>query len=121
MELTDVQKAQALSAVRTLLAFGAGILVARGKLSAADASQLVDAAMQIGGLVVVAVPLVWGMVNKRNVDATTKQKEVTALNVGIEISNRDSAITPPVPPAAAHAVIEKFGPSVEQPPEETKP
>jgi len=50
---------QVLSALRTLLAYGAGVAVAHGWLTENTATQLVGAG-------VVLVPLIWGMVAQMN-------------------------------------------------------
>lgn len=50
---------QALSALRTLLAYGAGIAVAHGWLTETQSTQLF-------GIGAIFVPLIWGMVSQTN-------------------------------------------------------
>ena len=62
-QITPNQR-QLLDALRTLLAYGAGIAVAHGWLSE-------NTITQIGGAVTVFVPLIWGMWSHRTATAPT--------------------------------------------------
>jgi NADH:ubiquinone oxidoreductase subunit 6 (subunit J) len=73
--MDDVQKEQALSAIRTLLAIAAGFLVGHGYVNEVMATELVGAIMAL-------VPIVWGFINKQNAEKKTQLRVEQAYNAG---------------------------------------
>ena len=96
--MDDVQKQQIFSAVRTIVAYMIGQLVAKGMVDSTIGDQLV-------GLVGLAVPLVWGMMEK----VSTKKKEdaraVNAVNVGVTITNPQAPMLSPKDAKAVEAEV----------------
>lgn len=91
-----------LSAVRSLLITAGSVLVTKGYVD--------DATLQaIIGAIMVLVPVLWGIWDKYQSEASAKAREVTAVNAGITLSNQSSEYTQPVSSTAeAKAVIQQY-------------
>jgi hypothetical protein len=77
MQLDDVEKAQALGAVRTLIALGAGFLVGHGYFNEMEATEF-------AGAVAALVPLVWGFIEKRTSETKTQVRVAEASTAAYE-------------------------------------
>lgn len=71
-------------AVRTLLAFAAGIFTAKGLLPTDQANELVGASM-------VLIPFVWSLVQKKWSEQNTKVRETVAVQAGVIASRAGAA------------------------------
>lgn len=100
---------QVLSAIRTIIAFGAGIAVAHGYLETDQAAELV-------GAVVVLIPLGWGMLQKKWSERKTVVRETTAVQAGVVAAKEGAARGNPafIEHAEAQAIIKDFAPITEK-------
>jgi hypothetical protein len=73
--LDDVQKEQAFSAIRTLLAVGSGFLVGHGYFNEVQATE-------IGGAIMTLVPVAWGIYQKRQAAQKSDERAQAAYNAG---------------------------------------
>lgn len=67
----------ALGALRNLLSFAAGILVARGVIDEMTALELV-------GAVMVILPIAWSIWNQYRAEHKTQVREMTAMQIGAD-------------------------------------
>lgn len=74
----DSTMQSALSALRTVIAFGAGLAVSHGYLQADQAAELVGAG-------VVLIPLGWGMLQKKWSEQNTQARETEAVKAGVAL------------------------------------
>lgn len=99
--MDDAQQKAVLSLARYVLAIGGGLVVARGWAN--------DATVQMAiGLVMGAVPLVFGVVTAFRSEKKTQVREAAAVNAGIALSNETAEPTPAVSPELAKAVIQQY-------------
>jgi NADH:ubiquinone oxidoreductase subunit 6 (subunit J) len=94
----DSTAQSALSAVRTILAFLAGLAVSKGYLQADQATEIV-------GAVMVLVPLAWGMYQKRQAEASAQARETVAVQAGVA-APLSPAIAMSISPARAQSIIQ---------------
>ena len=107
--MNDVDQAAALSALRTILGILGGVLVAHGVVDSKIVEPLIGAAMAI-------VPIVWGVLQKYAAEKKTQAREAIALNVGIQVADRNVGATPPVPAAVVPAILNQLAPAKEPTP-----
>ena len=73
--MDDVQKEQLYSALRTLLAVASGFLVGHGYFTDVQATEIV-------GAVMVVVPIVWGVLQKKQAAQKSDERAQAAYNAG---------------------------------------
>lgn len=78
-----------LSVLRSLLIVGGTYLTSGGYLSGGNVEQLI-------GVVMVLVPLFWGIFQKYTAERKTKAREVVAVQVGISVADATLGPTPSV-------------------------
>lgn len=99
--MDDGTKQAVLAAVRTIfLAIGGGF-VTKGWIDDATNQQII-------GAVMVIIPAVWAIWDKRQVEQKTKDREVIAVNAGVAISNQTSGMTPAIAASEVPKVINEF-------------
>lgn len=85
--MDDVQKAQALSAIRTLLGVLAGVLIGKGITDEATATATIGAFMTL-------FPIVWGVIEKKASERKTQDREAAAYAAGTTTMKTTEAPTP---------------------------
>lgn len=111
--MDEATKQAVLSLIRTILLTAGGVLTTKGVVDSETVSTIIGAAMVI-------LPAGWGIWDKFHAVKVADQREATALNAGIALSNQTPTPTPLVAPEDAKRVIEEIAPTV-QPTEGTKP
>lgn len=96
--MDDVQKQQLFSAIRTIGAYFLGQLVAKKYIDQGIADQLV-------GVIVLLLPLVWGLLEKANSKRKEDARVVNAVNVGVTVADPTAPLLSPVEAKAAEASI----------------
>ena len=92
------------SVVRSLLIAAGAWLAAHDYIDQGSADQII-------GSIMVAGPLIWGVVDKYLAERDTKKREVIAVNAGIALSNADPNPTPMIVTTDAKPVIEALNPT----------
>ena len=117
--MEEQQKQAILSAVRTGMGVVGGILTTYGW---ADEEMIA----QLTGALMILIPFFWGVWDKYNAEAKTKERETVAVNVGIAVADRTLGVTPPISAERTPEVIAAFAPvagvadaGVTQPPKVT--
>jgi hypothetical protein len=100
--MSNVQQTAITAALTAIVSAFLGYLAAQHYIETAAVNELAAA------IVVLLVAGYGAWANERK----TKEREVVALNAGIEKSNQEPTYTPPVPPASAPAVIAAYAPAV---------
>jgi hypothetical protein len=100
--MSESVKQSLLSVLRTMLGFGAGILVARGLLTETEAMELVGAAMVI-------FPLVWGILNKLRTEEKAQARETVAVEATVRAVKNQANLTV-ITPAVSQAIIKDYAP-----------
>jgi hypothetical protein len=106
--MDDTARNALLSAIRTLLGALGGVLVAHGVFDQSTAQDVV-------GAIMVIVPVVWGMIEKYNVEHAIKEREKAAVQAGVvaERTNQllgvaSTSITPDKAQAIIHSMRESL-------------
>lgn len=88
------------SAVRTILAFGAGILVREGLIDLSTAAELT-------GAIMVLAPLAWGMWTQHRAEIEAKKRETVAVQAGVAAAQANAVVRPPetITPVEAQNII----------------
>lgn len=73
--MDDVTKAQALSAIRTLLGVLAGVLIGKGITDEATATAVIGAFTTL-------FPLIWGVIEKKTAEKNAREREAAAYAAG---------------------------------------
>ena len=106
--MDPVTKESLLSAVRTLLGAGGGVLVAHGYLSSGTANELLGALM-------ILIPIGWGAFQKWQSEKKTQVREVAAVNAGVAVAD-SGTVGATVRPRDVPAIIANYAPDVHEPP-----
>lgn len=101
--MSDVQAQVILSVIRSLLIAAGSGLVTQGYLDDTGLNALVGAAM-------VALPILWGALNKVNSEKKTQVRETTAVNAGLAAATPGDAPVAKVDTATAKNIIEVMRP-----------
>jgi hypothetical protein len=114
MNLTDIQKAQLMAALRYLL-FAAGGWITTHKYMDIGAWE------QVSGVLIMLAPPVWSYIDKAMLEKRMAAREVVAVNAGIA-AKTSGEVGPTARPADVPEIIQKFSPPVDpaQPVGETK-
>lgn len=101
--MTEATTQALLSVLRSLLIVGGSWLTTNGYLSGGNVDQLI-------GVVMVLVPLFWGVIQKYSAERKAKAREVVAVNVGIVVADSTFGATTLPPAVAVPVLIETIAP-----------
>lgn len=96
--MNEASKQAFFSALRTVTAAAGGYFVGKGVMDEATAAAL-------GVLVMLAAPLIWGVLEKFQMERKAEAREAVALNAGQRIADATEGPTPAVAPASVKAVL----------------
>lgn len=99
--MNDANKQALLSALRSILIVIGSALAAHGVIGT-------DAVNEIVGAVMVAIPIVWGIVDKYLSESKTKAREVVAVNAGMSAASAGTSDLVAAP--EAKEIIKEFSP-----------
>jgi hypothetical protein len=103
--MDDEIRRSAWSAIRSMLIAGGAWLAGKDLLDSETASALV-------GSLMVALPALWGVLEKIAAERKAKAREALALNVGIVVADRVTGATPLVPASEVPALIAVVAPTL---------
>ena len=106
--MDDVTKESLLGALRVLIGAFAGWLDAKKYIPAENVNEIVGACMVI-------IPVIWTVLNKKNVEQKTQAREVVAANAVAQAASLGQ-IDPTVRPADVPKIIADFAPPTQQEP-----